>query len=278
MAHAIKTKYWRPGENYLNEIIKGVSQKVMDGDFLVLSEKAIAVALGRIVDESRVSPGLNAKIIAKIWMPIVWGYILGPLCHLKPKLIRQLRNYPKDAGSRHKQVVLQHAGLMHALMFGSEGGIDGSNLPYTYTSLPLENAQRIAEEIRRAIYDVLGKNVYVMITDTDKTYSFRNFHFTPRPKPIKGIHSLGGLIAYLAGRILRLKRRATPLAVAGCSLPTEEALRIAEFANRVRGYGAGRTVWEMAERFGVSLTEVSWEMLEMVEHKPIVIVRKIHKH
>jgi F420-0:gamma-glutamyl ligase-like protein len=66
--------------------------------------------------------------------------------------------------------------------------------------------------------------------------------------------------------------------VAGCSLPTEEALRIAEFANRVRGYGAGRTVWEMAERFGVSLTEVSWEMLEMVEHKPIVIVRKIHKY
>ena len=53
----------------------------------------------------------------------------------------------------------------------------------------------------------------------------------------------------------------------------EEALEIAEVANRVRGFGAGRTVWDMAERFGVGLADVSWGMLETVKHKPIVIVR-----
>jgi F420-0:gamma-glutamyl ligase-like protein len=40
-----------------------------------------------------------------------------------------------------------------------------------------------------------------------------------------------------------------------------------------RGFGAGRTVWDMAETFKVDLADVSWEMLETVKHKPIVIVR-----
>jgi F420-0:gamma-glutamyl ligase-like protein len=112
-----------------------------------------------------------------------------------------------------------------------------------------------------------------MVVDTDKTSSFRNFHFTPRPKPIRGIHSCGGFVAYVIGRFFRLKRRATPLALAGRSLTVEEALNIAELANRSRGFGAGRTVWDMAERFKVDLTDVSWEMLERVKHKPVVIVR-----
>ena len=61
--------------------------------------------------------------------------------------------------------------------------------------------------------------------------------------------------------------------MAGCRLDVENALRIAEAANRARGHGAGRNVWEMAENFGVSLSEVTWEMLDRVKHKPIVIVR-----
>jgi F420-0:gamma-glutamyl ligase-like protein len=112
-----------------------------------------------------------------------------------------------------------------------------------------------------------------MIVDTDKTYSFKNFHFTPRPKPIKGIHSLGGFISYAVGRMFKLKKRATPIAVVGCKISVEKALEIAEIANRSRGFGAGRTVWDMAETFKVELSEVSWEMLETVKHKPIVIVR-----
>jgi F420-0:gamma-glutamyl ligase-like protein len=273
-AYAITTKYWRPGEDYIQQIIRSIEGKVSDEDFVVVSEKAIATALGNIVDESKVKPSLNAKIIAKFWMPIIWGYILGPVCHLRRKLLLQLRTYPPELGSRHKQVALQYAGLLQALMFGSEGGIDGTNLPYTYVCLPLKNAQATAEEIRGKILETLGRKVCVIIADTDKTYSFRNFHFTPRPKPIKGIRSLGGFIVYLVGRMLKLKMRATPIAVAGHSISAEEALTIAELANRARGYGAGRTVWEMAEKFKVALNEVSWEMLKKVKHKPIVIVRR----
>lgn len=275
---AIKTRYWRPGEDYLEEIVKGVRGKIADGDFIVISEKALSTASGNIFDEENLQPSLSAKFIAKYWMRIVWGYFLGPLCHFHKRLLGRIREYPLHMGSRHKQLVLQHSGLLEALMFGSEGGIDGSNLAYSYVSLPLNDADEIAEKIREKIWLNLRKKVFVIIADTDKTYSIRNFHFTPRPKPIKGIHSFGGFITFVIGRMFKLKRRATPIAVAGCKMSTEKALEVAETANRLRGFGAGRTVWDMAEEFKVSLNEVSWEMLEMIHHKPIVIIRKSSNH
>jgi F420-0:gamma-glutamyl ligase-like protein len=273
-ALALATKYWRPNEDYLNQIITAIRAKVDDDDFVVVSEKALSTALGRIVDESSVKPGFNAKIISKFWMRIVWGYFLGVLCRFGQRLILRLRRYPVEDGSRHKQVALQHAGLLQALMFGSEGGIDGSNLPYSYVSLPLENARELADEIREGIRLNLGKKVTVVIMDTDKTYSFRNFHFTPRPKPMKGIHIYGGVFAYVAGRMLKLRKRSTPIAVVGSKLQAEEALKISNIADRARGPGSGATVWDMAARFGVGFTGVSWDMLAKLKHKPIVIVRK----
>ncbi len=202
------------------------------------------------------------------------GILPRTLCHFGQRLLKRLRQYPVESGSRHKQVTLQYAGLLQTLMFGSEGGIDGSNLPYSYVSLPLKNAYALADEIRQQVWLKLKKRVCVVITDTDRTYSFRNFHFTPRPKPIEGIHSSGALAAYVIGRMLKLKKRATPLSAAGCRLQAEEALRIANIADRARGPGSGATVWDMAARFRVDVTGVTWDMLSGIKHKPIVIIRK----
>ncbi len=138
-ALALTTKYWKPKEDFLNEIIKTVEPKVDDGDFVVVSEKALSTALNNIVDENAVRAGFSAKLISRLWMRVGWGYFLGVLCHFGQRLLRRLREYPFETGSRHKQVALEHAGLFQALMFGSEGGIDGSNLPYSYVSLPLNN-------------------------------------------------------------------------------------------------------------------------------------------
>ena len=76
-ALAITTKYWRPATDYLNEIIEAVASRIDNGDFVVVSEKAISTALGNIADESRIRPSLNAKLIAKLWMQFIWGYFLG---------------------------------------------------------------------------------------------------------------------------------------------------------------------------------------------------------
>jgi F420-0:gamma-glutamyl ligase-like protein len=276
-ALAITTNYWKPNSNYNDKIINAIENKVENGDFVVVSEKAISTALDNMVDEATVKPSLTAKILALIWMRLVWGYPLGILVGFGPRLLKRLRNYPFKSGCRHKQVALQYAGFWQAFMFGSEGGIDGSNLPYSYVSLPLKNAKEIAIKTQNQIWLRLKKNVCVIIADTDKTYKFHSFFFTPRPKPLKGIHSLGASTTFILGRILNLKKSSTPLTVAGCKLLASEALKITNIADKARGPGSGATVWDMAARFHVEVNEVTWEMLETIRHKPIVIVRKTSK-
>jgi len=274
----LATGYWRPSENYELQIVKALEGKVQNGDVVTISEKAISTATGNIVDEKPIKPCMLARLLAGFWMSIAWAHVLGTFCHLRKRTVSRFKTYPVNEGSKHKQLALNEAGFLQALMHGSEGGIDGSNLPYSYVSLTLKNAQKIAEQVQEKIHTELGRNVVVMIVDTDKTYTFHNFHFTPRPSPVRGIQSRGGVCAYLLGRFLKLKMRSTPIALSGSSFSAETALQIAETANKARGYGAGRNVWDMAETFGVKLTEVTWEMLEEVEHKPIVIVRPRRKN
>lgn len=275
---ALVTGYWRPGEDYQQQIVNALKGKVHEGDVVTVSEKAISTATGNIVDEKLVKAKLLARLLARFWMRVAWAYPLGTLCRLRRKTVERFKVYPFEEGSRHKQLALEKAGFFQALMHGSEGGIDGSNLPYSYVSLPLRNAQQIAERIRESLQNELRRVVVVMIVDTDKTYTFRSFHFTPRPGSIRGIQSVGGILAYLLGRFLKLRMRSTPIALSGFSLSAETALQIAEAANKARGYGSGRNVWDMAEAFDVALTEVTWEMLDKVEHKPIVIVRSRRKN
>jgi F420-0:gamma-glutamyl ligase-like protein len=276
-ALAITTNYWKPKSNYKEKIINAIANKVENGDFIVISEKAISTSLGNMVDEGIIQPSWSARVIAHFWMRLVWGYPLGILCGFGQRLLKRLRKYPLESGSRHKQVALQYAGFWQTLMFGSEGGIDGSNLPYSYVSLPLKNADEISQEIKNQIWLRLKKNVCVIIADTDKTYKFHSFFFTPRPKPLKGIHSLGASTAFILGRILKLKKSSTPLTAAGCNLLASEALKITNIADKARGPGSGATVWDMAARFHVEVNDVTWEMLEAIRHKPIVIVRKMSK-
>lgn len=270
---AVRTGFWVPGDKYLERIAKAVEGKVSDGDIIVISEKAICTTRGLLINEENIKPSLLARFLARFWMRFVWGYFLGVLCHLKRKNIERLRGYPLKEGAAHKEVALRYAGFLYALMWGSEGGIDGSNLPYAYVSLPLKDAQRVAEEIQTYLKKRLGRNLVVMIVDTDKTYSLGNFHFTHRLGPLRGIQTFLGFAAYVVGRSLKLKRRPTPLALAGATVSVEAALIIADVAEKVRGHGAGSTIWDMAEKFSVDLTGVTWDMLKRLEHKPVVIIK-----
>ena len=118
---------------------------------MVVSEKAISTAKGNVADENQIVAGASAKFLAGFWMCTVWGYGLGVVCHFGQRLLARLRHYPAESGSKHKQFALEYAGFGQALMFGSEGGIDGSNLPYSLVSLPLKDPKAAAEEIRLEI-------------------------------------------------------------------------------------------------------------------------------
>ncbi|MEM3736902.1 MAG: coenzyme F420-0:L-glutamate ligase [Candidatus Bathyarchaeia archaeon] len=272
----VRTRYWRPGTDYIKEILTAVSSLVRDGDIISISEKAISVAQGNIIDEGKVNPGPLAQALARFWMRVFWGHFLGFLCRLRRRTIETLKRYPLEEGARHKQVALDFAGMLQALRFGSEGGIDSSNLPYSYSCLPLRDPASTAAEIGNAIRNATGRDVIVLITDSDKTYSLRGFHLSPTYVNFEGIFSGGGFLTYLMGRFFKMKPRSTPKAVYPLGrLHADEALDLAEYSHQIRGHGSGRTVWEMAERFGVGLTGVTWEMLEAVDHYPIVLIRRV---
>lgn len=269
----VPTGYWRPGHNYVASISQAVAPRLEPSDIVVLSEKAISVALGRIVDEAKIRPGFTARVLARVWMRLIWGYLLAHICRLSKLTTRRLRSFPLREGAAHKQLALSYAGFLGALRHGSEGGIDVSNLPYSYASLPLEQPDEVAKSIVKELRKANGVPVTVLIVDSDKTYTWRNIHICPRSTTVKGLINLG-VLAYILGRALGLRPRSTPIAMAGEPLGIEEALRAAAIANKARGSGSGATAWDMAERFGVGLTSVTWEFLTKIEHRPIVIVRK----
>ena len=90
-AVAIESRYWKPGDDYIKQIIQAIKNIVENGDFVTVSEKAISTALGNIIDEKTVKPSKLAWFIAKYWMRIVWPHLLAPLCHLKWTTIQFLQ-------------------------------------------------------------------------------------------------------------------------------------------------------------------------------------------
>ncbi len=272
-ALAVRSEYWKPGTDHREMIVKLVGSLVRDGDVVVVSEKAIAVAQGRICDESRFMPSLSARLLATLWMRKVWGYFLGPLSRMSRVNIGRVRNYPVKEGAAHKQIALIYSGFLQSLRHYSEGGIDVSNVPYAYACIPTQDTTCVANEIKRYIKMKLRVGVDVMISDSDKTYSLHNIHLASRFSFITGIHCLG-FISFVLGRFLRLRARSTPIALTSREKDPDHALRMAAIANKARGNGAGKTIWDIAERFGVEITGVTWEMLESLPHYPVVIVRR----
>ena len=210
----VKTWYWRPGTDWVREVVDAVEDIIQDGDIVTVSEKAISTALGLMIDESKVEPGRIAKFLASFWMRRIWGGPLGKITKLRGQTLERLRKYPPSEGSAHKQVTLKYAGILQSLRHYSEGGIDASNLPYSYVSLPLKEPQRFAEKLKEA-FDIGGWRVEVLIVDGDTSYSRGNLHLAPRSVPVRGLIHLGGFLTFVIGRMLGFKSRSTPVSFIG---------------------------------------------------------------
>lgn len=275
---AIQSPYWKPGTNYCEVIVDLVKPIVRDGDIIVISEKAVAIAKNRLVNENSVTPGISARLLVTIWTRIIWGRFLSYMCRFKAPTMRRLRQYPILKGRYHKQTVLMHRGLIHALHYGSEGGIDLNNIPYDLACVPLDEPINDARAILNHVQAISKKQLTVIISDTDSTFSWKNIHFTSRSHAIKGIIALNNPLAFIIGRFARLKQRATPLSLVGKKISVDDALRFAEIAHRVRGHGAGRTVWDSAKKFGVELSNITWDLLASINHFPIVVIRRTKKN
>ena len=264
----IETGYIKPNEN-LNSIINPAKEIMEDGDYLVIAETPVSVSQGRLVDESRYSPSLKAKFLTTVWSKYLWGYVFGPILGIKKRTLKNLRRLPKETYA-HKEVVLQLYGLKHALKPASEAGIDLSNAPGSCVSLLPENPQKVAKQLKAEI----GKNVCVMIIDTDATYKKNGKYFTGLPIAIDGIEANKGVIGYVKGQ-LGENMGSTPL---GCSenISVEEGLKIANIAEDYQKSLATEmsTIHSVKSVLGTDESSVTIEALDSITHTPAVIIRK----
>lgn len=264
----IETGYIKPNEN-LNSIINPAKEIMEDGDYLVIAETPVSVSQGRLVDESRYSPSLKAKFLTTVWSKYLWGYVFGPILGIKKRTIKNLRRLPKETYA-HKEVVLQLYGLKHALKPASEAGIDLSNAPGSCVSLLPKNPQKVAKQLKSEI----GKNVCVMIIDTDATYKKNGKYFTGLPIAIDGIEANKGVIGYVKGQ-LGENMGSTPL---GCSenISVEESLKIANIAEDYQKSLATEmsTIHSVKSVLGTDESSVTIEALDSITHTPAVIIRK----
>ena len=270
MVIPIETGYIKPNED-LSSIINPACELMEDGDYLVIAETPVSVSQGRLIDESEYTPSITAKFLTTVWSKYLWGYVFGPLLKIKKRTIKNLRRLP-DETKAHKEVVLQLYGLKHALKPASEAGIDLSNAPGTYVSLLPEDPEKVACEIKAKI----GKNVCVMIIDTDATYMKNGKYFTGLPIAIEGIESDKGFFGYAKGQLSE-NMGSTPL---GCSekMSVEHALKIANIAEDYQKSLSTemKTIHSVKKVLGTSETGVTIEALDSITHTPAVVIRKIN--
>ena len=265
----IETGYIKPNDS-LDSIIEPARKLMKDNDYLVIAETPISVSQNRLVDESKYTPSITAKFLTVVWSKYLWGYILGPLLKIKKRTIKNLRKLPKETEA-HKEVVLQLYGLKHALKPASEAGIDLSNAPGTFVSLLPKNPEKVACDIKKDI----GKEVCVMIIDTDATYMKNGKYFTGLPIAIDGIDADNGFFGYVKGQLSE-NMGSTPL---GCSekMDVETALKIANIAEDYQRSLSTemKTIHSVKAVLGSEIDEVTIEDLDSITHTPAVIIRKI---
>ena len=46
----VRTRFWRPGTDFITEIANAVGPLIMDGDIVTISEKALSTSMGLISD------------------------------------------------------------------------------------------------------------------------------------------------------------------------------------------------------------------------------------
>ncbi|RLF19107.1 MAG: coenzyme F420-0:L-glutamate ligase [Thermoprotei archaeon] len=134
------------------EIARKNGVELMDGDVVIVAQKIVSKAEGRIVDLDKIVPSKTAYEL---------GEKLGKDPRLVEVVLRECREVLK-AESGHLIVLTRH-GLVCANAGVDASNVDGSGIRVSLLPIdPDESARRIRKRIR----ELTGKNVVVVITDT----------------------------------------------------------------------------------------------------------------
>lgn len=126
------------------------SNKLNDGDIIVIAQKIISKQEGRLIDLSTVTPSLLAEGISSQY-------------HKDPKIIELIL-------SESKRIVRMNNGILivetHHGFICANAGIDESNIKEGYATLLPVNSDISAQRIRKKILEQSNKNVAIIISDT----------------------------------------------------------------------------------------------------------------
>lgn len=152
-AIAIKTPLIKKGDNIANIILQSIKEQnleLQNFDIVAISSKALATAEGAIVKLEEITPSLKAKQ-------------LGEKYALEPEFVELiLKEAPKIYGGVKKALLTLKNGILTV-----NAGIDQKNVPEGYVSLWPQNPQVKAEKIRHEIEKHTGKNVGILIVDSN---------------------------------------------------------------------------------------------------------------
>lgn len=269
--------YWYPGTNFIDKIIKKYSKHIENGDILAISDKALSTALGNIYDEENLCVDIITKILTFIVVKFFWAR-LARIFFKSQNVFSIFNNTPLNIIAVHKKIALRYGGFRHFLKPLSEAGVDTTNLPYNYVSLPLRNIDNVVKNIQSTIYKCLKKYVNILVIDSDKTYRIKwlkNIAFATRYSSLKNVLDLG-VISYIAGKKFKklFISYPTPVAYKGINLGLPLLLRIAKLAEKFMGWGLGRNAVEMLMNLGKkNFSEITWSDMNSVAHYPVVLIK-----
>lgn len=158
---------------------------IEDGDVIVITSKFLQKAVGDVIDLRAVRPSFKAKVIGKIFKkdPVEAEVVLRncrkvllavPTDFLKEYISKISRNVRDGLKALEKVkcilVVVTKNGFI-----ATDAGVDYSNLPRGYAVANDLDFDLEAERIRRKVREITGKDVAVVVSDTEFTVSNGKF-------------------------------------------------------------------------------------------------------
>ena len=126
------------------------STDVCNGDILVIAQKIISKQEGRLVELSTVTPSLLSEGISSQY-------------NKDPRIVELVL-------SESKRIVRMKSGLIitetNTGFICANSGIDESNVVNGFATLLPLNSDESAEKLRKKIFDITGKTVAIIISDT----------------------------------------------------------------------------------------------------------------
>ena len=167
----------------VSEILRAAKEssvEILDHDIIVITDKILSKCFNRVakVEDVKVSKkalklakksGLNPVFVELVMRNSDNVVAVVPFKKFIKEGLIDLKSLSKDFESAEKLIseypsffITEREGMLW-----SDSGIDSSNLPAGYYSIPVEDHDLVAKMIRKEIYRVLRRRVAVVVCDTE---------------------------------------------------------------------------------------------------------------